>query len=36
VVSAEVSSPLHVFVGTHGTSDLPGVIAAFRLLHDLA
>ena len=30
------AGPLHDFGGTRGTSELPGVIAAFRLLHDLA
>ena len=33
---AEVSGLLHDFYGTRGTSELPGVIVAFRLLHNLA
>jgi hypothetical protein len=36
MASTEVSGLLHDFRGALGTSELPGVITAFRLLHDLA
>jgi hypothetical protein len=32
-VSTGVSSLLHGSIGTHGTSDTDGLIAAFRLFH---
>jgi hypothetical protein len=36
MASTEVSGLLSDFCGTLGTSELSGVITAFRLLHDLA